>query len=187
MRTPMDWLRRLFRPANPPDDSGDAAPQVAAPLTFPPAARATWSSLDQDNRPGFPTLLVPALLERGCSVDDIAAITEVPRALIELRDDRSPKGVTTDPVLMLAVRLAAARLTRITEVGRRRRRRITVTILTLAALNLLAAMVSMVWHIPALGSAGTGGALLLTLVVFVMARRFRSKARSRPPGPGGSR
>ena len=149
---PLRWLRRACndRAAGPgrqvPDTAAGASPTTPPPVAGDPAPPGP------DGRPGVRTLLVPALLSRGYSPWEIAAITQVPLALVHLISEE-PGGPalrrTRDPLdhqerQGQPVMERHAIHSRQTEHGSRWRTAAVVL------LNAAGTAVSIRWHIPAL-------------------------------------
>lgn len=155
-----DPLAPTPRPDEPQTDN-------AVPAPGPPAA--------DDNRPSTQMANIPRLLRAGYSIEQTAAVTGVPVALVQLVQTeiaRTTSGATGQP--------AQPRVTEHTQAARRRRR-IASAIALVAIANIVIGLIASLEHNNTLGLVSIVCAVLLTLAVFAFARRGRPR---RPPIDG---
>ena len=167
------------QPSRAPRETGHQTHPTAA--STPGLPTGPRSVVDRDRQPSLHTLLVPGLIKAGYTLDQISDVTGMPQALVELIAHGHSQGaaVNIDAPPKLKGFLRTAR--REAERARRRRRtRTAVGIMLAAVLNIAASIVSVFWHIPALGVAANVASCLLILAVFVLARRPPTRTGASP-------
>ena len=176
-------VARPETPASEPTPLHELASQMRAATPAPPSPRLRQrSGRDRDRKPSVHALVVPGLIESGCTLDQISDLTGMPRAFVELIADEQRRAAVTNPAAESIRDFLQAKL-REAELARRRRTRAAAAIVVVAVFNIAAGLASLIWHVPALGAAATLGSVLLILAVFVLPRRDmrRPTRRSDPP------
>jgi hypothetical protein len=209
-------FHELGRPAPPAVPRPPAAPQPlptvpGSPAAVPPAAWAeavaAWAAArdpfapsliafdatanHRDQRGSRRTMLAAAMLRRGDDIDQIAQVTGVPRALIELIRDELDKGETERGELHDRVdpRLGK-RLRRRWRRSPQARQLITMTVIVefAASANIVASITALIQHSVNLGVLTGVVALALILAVWTLVRAVTptkpTPPRPPPPAPG---
>ena len=143
--------------------------------TDPPPAGA-------DRHPSPELRHIPTLLQQGFTVQDVSAVTGVPQALVELiaeqhhQQARAPLPHSPRRSLGRAGTPKASRV-----------RRVVYAVIALSAVNICLTLAALTWHVPALGTVGTGGAFTIIAATSLLARHVRpptDRPVRKSPGKG---